>query len=304
MVKDPVPVLLGPTAAGKTRLSLKLAENMGGVEIVSVDSMQVYRGMDIGTAKVSKEDRLRVPHHMIDIVGPQEHFDAARFCKMALSAIKKIKACGKKPLLVCGTPFYLKALLWGMFDGPGAQPQIRRRLRRESKEKGVEALHRRLKAVDSEAAQSINVNDYKRIERALEVYETTGKPISRLQGTFAGPPRIAAKILGLHWPRAELHERIEERVRIMVERGLFDEVRSIRDRLGPQARQAVGYKEVIACLEGKMGAEEAIKLIARNTRRLAKNQIGWFRKFPVDVWVERESNFSQTLAKCINVFEN
>ncbi len=281
----PVRVLLGPTAGGKTRLSLLIGER-ANVEIVSVDSMQVYRGMDIGTAKVSAAERRRVPHHMIDVVEPEEHFSAARFCEMACGAIRAIRARGRAPLLVCGTPFYLKALLWGMFEGPGAHAGIRRRLTLEAAESGVEALHRRLETVDPEAAARIDERDFKRIERALEVYELTGRPITQQQGGFEGPPRLEARIVGLRWPRAILHERIERRVDEMVERGLSGEVSGLRERLGPQASQAVGYKELISHFDGETGLEDAVELVKRNTRRLAKDQIGWFKRFPVLHWYE------------------
>ncbi len=297
--RDPVRVLLGPTAGGKTRLSLLLAERMGA-EVVSVDSMQVYRGMDIGTAKVSREDRKRVDHHMIDVVDPEESFNAARFCTMARQAMAGIRRRGKTPLLVCGTPFYLKALLWGMFEGPGADPAIRRRLRGEAVEQGVESLHRRLERVDPEAAKKIDARDFKRIERALEVYELTGRPISERQGDFEGPPRFCTRIIGLHWPRRVLFARIERRVRGMIGDGLLEEVRAVRDRLGPQARQAVGYKEIIAYLEGRIGLGEAQELIMRNTRRFARDQAGWFKRFPVDRWfgMEEGMDFTALAADC------
>ncbi len=300
---DKILVLLGPTASGKTKISLLMAQRMG-LEIVSVDSMQVYRGMDIGTAKVSKELRQSVPHHMIDIAEPDETFNAARFSAAAIDVIADIAARGRKPLLVCGTPFYLKALLWGMFDGPGAQPEIRHRLRTEAAEVGVNALHERLSKIDPKAADKINPNDYKRIERALEVYAVMGGPISERQETFNGPPRIDAKIIGLHWPRHIIHERIDERVENMLDNALVEEVKAIRHRLGPQARQAVGYKEIISYLDGEIGFEDAVELVKRNTRRLAKDQIGWFKKFPVENWVElhRRDSIWDAAKECINLF--
>ncbi|MFP4175912.1 MAG: tRNA (adenosine(37)-N6)-dimethylallyltransferase MiaA [Candidatus Brocadiia bacterium] len=283
--ESPCWVLLGPTAAGKTAVSLKLARQYP-LEIVSVDSMQVYRGMDIGTAKPAPEDRAEVPHHMVDVVDPEQKFNVARFRERALGAMEQIRARGAVPLLLCGTPFYLKALLWGLFDGPGADEDIRRKLRDKADREGVEKLHDRLRRVDPESAEKIDRADYKRIERALEVYEITGEPISARQNEFDGPPEVGHVSVGIKWPRGVLYERIEERVEQMLESGLVEEVRRLRDRLGPQASQAVGYKEVISWLEGEVSFDEAVRRVKRNTRHLAKSQLNWFRKLPVDAWVE------------------
>jgi len=292
-------VLLGPTASGKTDVSLHLAERMP-VEIVSVDSMQVYRGMDIGTAKPAPGVRRRVPHHMIDVVDPEESFSAARFRSMALEAMRGIWARGKLPLLVCGTPLYLKALLWGMFEGPPADPQIRRRLREEAARYGVAHLHARLARVDPDAARRIGPNDLKRIERALEVHELTGIPISRHQAQFNGPPRLGYLAVGLRLNRSALYNRIDRRVEQMMRRGLLGEVTALRDRLGPQASQAVGYKELLAHLRGQVALEGAVQLIKRNTRRLARHQATWFRHFPGVAWVEvaEDASPAQTARQC------
>ncbi len=298
---DTVWVLLGPTAAGKTFFSLELAQRIKtqDIEVVSVDSMQVYRGMDIGTAKVSPEQREKVPHHMIDVVDPSECFNAARFCEMALEAISNIQGRGKRALLTCGTPFYLKALLWGMFDGPGACAPLRARLRKEARERGTAFLHERLSRIDPKAAENINKNDYKRIERALEVHESTGKPISEQQGGFDGPPQVPAEFACLQWPREQLYARIEQRVDKMIEEGLIEEVETLRDHLGPQAAQAVGYKEIISYLDGKISLDEAIESVQRNTRHFAKDQIGWFKRFPVKHWIplDNDSDREQKLQK-------
>jgi len=277
-------VLLGPTAGGKTAVSLYLAQRHP-VEIVSVDSMQVYRGMDIGTAKPGPEALRRAPHHMIDVVEPEESFNAGRFRQMALAVIEDIHRRGRRPLLICGTPLYLKALLWGLFEGPGADAAIRERLRREASALGAEGLHRRLAGVDPEAARRISPNDFKRIERALEVYELTGEPISAQQEHFDAPPTIEHTAVGLNWPRAALYRRIDERVDRMMAAGLLEEVRRLAGRLGPQASQAVGYKELLAHLRGEVGLAEAVRLIKRNSRRLAKHQLTWFRRFSHVNWV-------------------
>ena len=278
-------VLLGPTASGKTKVSLELARRHR-VELVSVDSMQVYRGMDIGTAKPSLDERRQAVHHLIDVAEPEESFSAGRFCRLAEHAIKQILARGNQPLLLCGTPLYLKALLWGLFEGPPADVRFREQLRRQAQMLGAAHLHRRLAEVDPEAASRISENDMRRIERALEVYELTGKPISAQQGQFAGPPRRRHAGVGLSWPREVLYQRIERRVDDMMAEGLLEEVRSLAPRLGPQARQAVGYKELLAHLEGGGSLEGAVELIKRNSRRLAKHQLTWFRHFPGIRWVE------------------
>jgi tRNA dimethylallyltransferase len=292
-------VLLGPTASGKTAVSLDLAEKYP-LEIVSVDSMQVYRDMDIGTAKPSEEQLRRVPHHMIDVVEPEEQFNVARYREMALEAMQGIRSRGRRPLLICGTPFYLKALLWGLFEGPGADEEVRRGLRREAEQHGTEHLHRRLAEVDPESADRIDPNDMKRIERALEVYELTGRPISQKQSQFEGEPEIDHVSVGLNWPREKLYERISRRVDRMMNRGLVEEVESLRGRLGPQASQAVGYKEIVSYLEGEIDLEEAVRLVKRNTRHLAKSQLSWFRRFPVREWIDIscECAMSQVTQRC------
>lgn len=301
--EDPCWILLGPTAGGKTAVSLELAQRHP-VEILSVDSMQVYRDMDIGTAKPSPEEMERVPHHMIDVVDPEEKFNAARFRRMALEAMEGIRQRGRRPLLLCGTPFYLKALLWGLFEGPGADEDIRARLRREAEEHGSAHLHRRLAEVDPESAERIDPNDMKRVERALEVYELTGRPISERQDQFEGAPEIDHVSVGLKREREELYERISRRVDRMMREGLVEEVRSLEARLGPQAGQAVGYKEIISYLEGEISLEEATRLIKRNTRHLAKSQMSWFGRFPIHRWIEISEGCSavEIAERCENAF--
>jgi tRNA dimethylallyltransferase len=256
------------------------------IEVVSVDSMQVYRGMDIGTAKPGPESLRQVPHHMIDVVNPEETFNVGEFRRMALEAIDGIRARGRRPLLVCGAPMYLKALLWGLVPTPGADPALRQRLREEAAVHGTETLHRRLAELDPAAALRISPNDLRRIERALEVRYLTGQPISAQQGQFDGPAQVQYVAVGLRWPRQALYERIERRVDGMMASGLLDEVRGLEGRLGPQAGQAVGYKELLAHLRGETTMQEAIGLVKRNTRRLAKHQMTWFRRFPAVEWLD------------------
>ena len=283
--KKPCWVLLGPTASGKTALSLALARRHP-VEIVSVDSMQVYRGMDVGTAKPSPQERREVPHHMIDVVEPEEEFSVGRYCELARQAMEGIWNRGRRPLLVCGSPLYLKALMWGLFEGPGADAALRVRLASDLQRYGVEYMHQRLARVDPEAAGRIKPTDWRRIERALEVYELTGEPISARQSQFAGPPHFPSVGVGLRWPRHSLYWRIDLRVDNMMSAGLLDEARRLAGRLGRQAAQAVGYKELIAHLNGATSLEEAVQRIKRSTRRLAKHQLTWFRHFPATRWID------------------
>lgn len=305
LLSSPCWVLLGPTAAGKTELTCELGRRWP-VEIVSVDSMQIYRGMDIGTAKPSSEQRREIPHHMIDVVDPEDEFDVSRFREMALGIMESIRKRDNIPLLVCGTPLYLKALLWGLFEGPGADSEVRERLRKEAELKGREHLHQRLAEVDPESGQRVDPNDLRRIVRALEVYELTGRPISQRQDQFDGPPDIEHISVGLEWPREMLYERINQRVDRMLEEGLVEEVQELQGRLGRQASQAVGYKELMAHFEGDISFEEAVRLIKRNSRHLAKQQLNWFQRFPVPRWVKRSHRQSgdECLEKVQNSFLN
>jgi len=298
-------VLSGPTAVGKTQVSLELAR-LFPIEIVSVDSMQVYKGMDIGTAKPTPQELAQVPHHMVDVVEPEEPFSVGRFCSMALRAIEQIRSRGRRPLLVCGTPLYLKGLLWGLFDGPAADAGLRARLREEVLSVGTAGLHRRLAQVDPVAAERIDPNDFRRIERALEVYELTGEPISARQHQFSSPPRLPHSIVALTRPRAELYDRIDRRVDAMMRRGLLEEVRSLAGKPGRQAGQAVGYKELAAHLRGEMGLEAAVALIKRNTRRLAKHQMTWLRHFPQVEWVDLEDGQppAEAATQCAGLLEH
>ncbi len=248
--------------------------------------MQVYRGMDIGTAKPSLEERASVPHHMIDVLDPGEQCDVGRFCRMARAAIREIRARGKRPLLVGGTAMYLKGLLWGLMKAPRGDAALRSRLADELERLGRERLHERLARLDPEAAERIHPNDVQRLLRALEVCELTGGPLSPRQGQFAGRPRVSHVMVGLRRPRSELYERIERRVDEMMERGLAAEVERLGAEFGLKGTQALGYKELMWYLEGKTTLDEAVKLIKRNSRRMAKHQLTWFRQFDEVKWVD------------------
>lgn len=280
-------VLIGPTASGKTAVALELAE-MEPIEIVSVDSMQVYRGMDVGTAKPTREERAAVPHHMIDVLEPEEPCSAGWFARRALAAMDDIRARGRRPLLVGGSPMYFKAILWGLDEGPVRDENVRRRLREEAGRLGGAALHERLAAVDPEGAARIHRNDVHRLVRALEVYEITGRPMDMNASGFDGPTRVNHVMVGLRRPRKELYSRINSRVDAMMDAGLLEETKVLAPRLGPQARHALGYRELCSYLAGETELDEAVRTIKRNTRRYAKHQMTWYSHFPQSHWIDIE----------------
>jgi tRNA dimethylallyltransferase len=272
--------LTGPTAAGKTVIGVELARQVDA-EIVSLDSMALYRGMDVGTAKPTLEQRGGVPHHLIDLIEPHEQYSLAQYLEAAHRCIDEIKARGREVLFVGGTPLYLKGLLRGIFDGPPADWELRSRLREEARQRGAAWLHGRLAEVDPVSAARLHPNDTRRLVRALEVYEKTGRPISALQQQF-GTSREAetSRVFVLNWPRRELHARINRRVEEMFAAGLVEEVRRLLARphdLSRTARKAVGYREVIGHLAGERSLPDTIELVKMHTRQLAKRQITWFR---------------------------
>jgi tRNA dimethylallyltransferase len=275
-------VLMGPTAVGKTGASILMARELG-TEIISADSMQIYRHMDIGTEKPSPSELSAVPHHMIDIVEPTEDFSAGRFLMMARPVIEGLLSEGKVPLVVGGTGLYLRAMTRGLFEGPEADWELRRELLSQSNEE----LLKRLAGLDPEAAASVEPGNTRRLVRALEVCIKSGRPVSemRIEGTSPLPYDFIK--LALSRDRVELYGMIDGRVDLMLERGLVDEVRRVMET-GPARTpmQAIGYKEVSAYLEGAYPLEEAVRLIKRNTRRYAKRQMTWFRKEPDLGWVD------------------
>ena len=280
-------IILGPTAVGKTALSLELAKALNG-EILSADSMQVYIGMNIGTAKPSEKERKEIPHHLIDMVLPDKDWSVADFIEKANEDVLLINKKRKLPVMVGGTGLYLNAFLEG-FEFPiiPANKVLREALEKEAKKVGSEALHSRLRKIDKKAAEKINPNDLKRIIRALEVYEQTGKPISKLQKKNPVSKRYNIQIVGLNMERKKLYKRIEERVDNMIGAGLIDEVKKLikagysKDLT---SMQALGYKEVIDHLEGKYSKEEMIELLKKNTRNFARRQLTWFRRFKGAKW--------------------
>jgi tRNA dimethylallyltransferase len=295
-------ILTGPTGSGKSALALEAAERLGA-EIISMDSMALYRGMDIGTAKPAETERRRVPHHLIDVLEPWESSSVAWWLNQAASACRAIEARGHKVLLVGGTPLYLKAVLRGLFDGPPADLSLRARLTSEAEQAGTEALHRRLAGADPVTAARLHSRDLRRIVRALEVWELTGRPISAWQTQWSqrqgessnNEGKEIARVLCLELPRDELYERINSRVQQMFDRGLVNEVRALRQLPHPlsrEASQAVGYKEVFQLLDGHASLEETIAEVQMRSRNLAKRQLNWFRHLPECFPIKRELTFA------------
>ena len=271
-------MIVGPTGAGKTRLSLALAERVGG-EVVSADSQQVYVGMDIGTGKVTAAERARVPHHLLDVVTPDQEMTAARFTELADAAIADIAARGR-PVIVCGgTGLYVRALLLGLFAGPPASPEIRAELAAL----GAAALHAELSRIDPQAAAKIDANDEKRMIRALEVYRLTGETMSAHQAKHDHrllPMRYPTRIVGVNPPRETLYANSDARVDQMIEQGLEAEVAALRERgfLPPlRSQQAIGYAELHDVADGRVERARAIELIKRNSRHYARRQVSWYR---------------------------
>ncbi|MCK8825026.1 tRNA (adenosine(37)-N6)-dimethylallyltransferase MiaA [Fuchsiella alkaliacetigena] len=281
-MQEPLIVLLGTTAVGKTELSLELAKELDA-EIISGDSMQVYKGMDIGTAKLAPEKREKIPHHMLDILSPEEEFSVADFQARVDELIPEIIERGKVPLLVGGTALYLKALIQGfIFPEMETDWELRERLEKEAEEKGTEYVHQKLAEVDPQLAQKLHPNDLRRVIRGIEVYRQTGKTSTYFKKQAQKrPPRYQALKIGLKRDRKEIYQRINQRVDKMIKQGLVEEVKGLyqagydRDLV---SMQGLGYKEIIGYLEGEYDLEEAIRLIKRNTRHFAKRQLTWFRK--------------------------
>ncbi len=303
-IASPVIVLAGPTAIGKTDLSLEIAEHFD-CEIISMDSMQVYRYMDIGTAKVSPQERAKVAHHLIDICDPDDQYNAARFVDDAISAMQEIIAKGKVPFITGGTGLYLSALLNGLFDALQVSPEIRSTVKEQFEEQGREAAYNELKRVDPESAARIHSNDTQRLLRALEIYHGTGIPWSaHLKKQQEAPKPVTFSHLlplCLTCERELLYKRIEQRTQIMLNQGLLDEVNGLLkmgyDRSLP-SMQAIGYKHAVQYLSGEKERSVVTQEIVRDTRRYAKRQMTWFNHQQHMQWVDREDH--QTVLCTIN----
>ncbi len=308
-MKQPLWILTGPTASGKSEVALHLARGLGA-EIISADSMQVYRGMDVGTAKPSPEVRADVPHHLIDIVEPSESskpYSVGRFVSDAHRAIADIESRGKRYIIVGGTGLYIKALREGLFSGPEADWALREELMAVAEERGNAYLHNALREVDPQSAERIHEGNLHRIVRALEVHRKTGRAISLLQREW-GQGEGESVLIVLYRRKKDLHRRIEERVDRMLELGLIEEVERLvgrPDKPGKQAREALGYKEVIEHLEGRLSADEMRDKIKLNTRRFAKRQRTWFRSFYSVNWlVIRDGEDAESVSRRVqNILE-
>ena len=291
-MKRPLIVLTGPTAVGKTSLSISLAKAVNG-EIISADSMQVYKRMDIGSAKICKEEMQGVEHYLVDVLEPEEEFHIVKFQEMAKAAMKEIYAKGKVPILVGGTGFYIQAVTRDIdFTEAQQENTYRAELEKLAEEKGAEYLHERLREVDPASAESIHANNVKRVIRALEFYHQNHSPISahnEEQQERTSPYNLAYFVLNA--PRELLYKRIDKRVDEMMTSGLVAEVQKLKDmgyHRGMVSMQGLGYKEILAYLDGEMPLEEAVRILKRDTRHFAKRQLTWFRREPETVWVNKD----------------
>ena len=282
-------VLVGPTSSGKTELAIEVARILDA-EIISADSVQVYRGMDIGSGKATRQQRARAVHHCLDLVDPDEHFDAARFRDHAEAALLSIRPRAKRALVVGGTGLYIRALLRGLAKAAPGSPEIRARLEEDAAAVGPQELHKRLCAVDPELAERLSPRDLPRVLRGLEVYEATGCPLSMHQREHAFRKQLhPALMVGLRWDRDLLRERIEQRCRRMLDQGFLDELRSLRDAgFGPGLRsmQALGYRHMNQFLDRTLSLDEALELQIRDTRRYARRQMTWFKAEPGLQWID------------------
>ncbi len=282
MAKYPLLIITGPTAVGKTELSLKIAEELQG-EIISADSMQIYRYMDIGTAKASAEERKRVRHHMIDIINPDETYSVADYQQEADRLIREICARGSLPIMVGGTGLYIRAVIQGfLFPEMETNHQLRAELTEMARKYGNEYLHQKLAEIDPEHARKIHPNDLRRIIRAIEIFQETGHNMTYyLEKQKYTPPRYNTLKIGLIREREELYDRINKRVDLMIKKGLVEEVKNIIKagfNMSATALQGLGYKEIIGYLKGDYPLEEAIRILKKNTRNYAKKQITWFNR--------------------------
>ncbi len=290
MKKEPLVILTGPTAVGKTKLSIALAKAIGG-EIISADSMQVYRHMDIGSAKIRLEEMEGIPHYLVDVLEPWEEFHVVRFQQMAKEAMKKIREHGHIPILVGGTGFYIQAIVKDIDFTENEASPYREELTRLAEEKGADFLYEKLQKVDPKSAQIIHAHNVKRIIRALEFYQMTGKKISEHnteQREKSSPYQFAYFVL--QDERTKLYKRIEARIDEMLQDGLIEEVTALKEmglKRGMVSMQGLGYKEILAYLDGECTLEEAVEILKRDTRHFAKRQITWFKREEEVIWLDK-----------------
>lgn len=310
-MKKPLIILTGPTAAGKTELSIRLAKTVNGA-VISADSMQVYRHMDIGSAKIRKEEMQGVPHYLIDALDPSEEFHVARFKEMAEEAMRHIYACGQIPIVTGGTGFYIQAILYDIdFRENAGETPYRAQLKKLADQKGVSCLHSMLAQVDPEAAAQIHENNVKRVIRALEFFHETGTKISlHNQEERQKESPYNAVYFVLNEERSKLYERIDARVDTMMQEGLVGEVENLR-RMGFDrslvSMQGLGYKEILAYLDGEIPLSEAVRIIKRDTRHFAKRQITWFKREKDVIWIDKQEfgyDGDMILAFCLDVLKD
>ena len=287
-------ILLGPTGSGKTSLSLALAERLGG-QIVGCDSVAVYRGMELGTAKPTREERARVPHHLIDVAEPNEPFTAGAYSKLARKALQEVAARERLPIVTGGTGLYLRALTEGLFAGPERREDLRGRLRRSAERHGSAWLHRLLRKLDAVTADRIHANDTPKLIRAIEVCLAARKPMSEVMGR---DPLTGFRLLriGLNPPREDLYDRLNQRCAAMFAAGLVEETRGLLARYGPvKALDSLGYRQARAVLDGTLSMDEAVKAAQQGHRNYAKRQMTWFRREPEVHWIERFGDEAETV---------
>ncbi len=304
--KEKVIVICGPTASGKTAISIELAKKING-EIVSCDSMQIYKEMNIGTAKPTQDERQGIKHYLLDFVSPDERYSVADYKKDAKQAIKEILQKGKTPIVVGGTGLYIDSLIYEIeYQNIEFDEKYRNHLEEQANEKGLEELYEQAKKIDPEAIEKISKNDKKRILRILEIYHATGKnKTEQEKESRKKEVEYDYKVYALNWDRSKLYERIDKRVDIMIEQGLIDEVKEIyqKYRKFPTAMQGLGYKEVVEYLNGQTTKDEMIDKIKQETRRYAKRQLTWFRKNKQTIWLDAQDELQDIIKLIMEEFE-
>ena len=298
-MKPIVYVIGGPTASGKSKLAVELAKKVNG-EIISADSMQIYKEMNIGTAKVNKEEMQGVQHYLVDFVSPDERYSVSNFKKDAEKAIEEILEKGNTPIVVGGTGLYIDSLIYGIeFQNEEVDLEYREKLNKIADEKGLESLYKKAQEIDPEAMKKISINDRKRIIRVLEIYHKTGKTKTEQElQSRKNEVKYEYKVFAITMDREKLYERIEKRVDSMIEQGLIEEVKQILNKYHtfPTAMQGLGYKEVVEYLEGSCTKEEMIEKIKKETRHYAKRQLTWFRKNKETIWLDGEKSTDENVS--------
>lgn len=298
-MKPIVYVIGGPTASGKSKLAVELAKKVNG-EIISADSMQIYKEMNIGTAKVNKEEMQGIQHYLVDFVSPDERYSVSNFKKDAEKAIEEILEKGKTPIVVGGTGLYIDSLIYGIeFQNEEVDLEYREKLNKIADEKGLESLYKKAQEIDPEAMKKISINDRKRIIRVLEIYHKTGKTKTEQElQSRKNEVKYEYKVFAITMDREKLYERIEKRIDFMIEQGLIEEVKQILEKYHtfPTAMQGLGYKEVVEYLEGSCTKEEMIEKIKKETRHYAKRQLTWFRKNKETIWLDGEKSTDENVS--------